>query len=88
MKKSVAISIQLVILTVLAVMGIIYILQKPPVQEVENYKKEEMPKPYVRKSDRSFFSSSKSTPEEMDSVSLTGQSGKYDEVRIGKDYEE
>jgi hypothetical protein len=88
MKKSLAISIQLAILSILAVLGIIYILNTSPVEKVENYQKQEMPKPYVRRTDNSFFSPSKSNTNDSDAVSLMGTSGKYDEVRIGRSYEE
>ena len=87
MKKQVSITIKIIILSVLAVMGIIYILEKSPVDEVSNYKKEEMPKPYVRSRSSDFFSS-QPDESEGDDVSLTGKSGAYDEVRIGGDYQE
>ena len=88
MKKSHAITIQLVILSILAALGILYILDTSPVQKVENYQKQEMPKPYVRRTENSFFSPNKSNTSDSDAVSLMGESGKYDEVRIGRSYEE
>ena len=87
MKKHLSITIKLVILALLAVVGILYILEKSPVDEVSNYQKEEMPKPYVRSKSSDFFSS-KSSETENDGVSLTGESGAYDEVRIGGEYQE
>ena len=86
MKKQLSLSIKIAILAILAVMGISYILEKSPVDEVSNYKKEKMPKPYVRSRDNDYFSS-KSSDTDSDAVSLTGQSGAYDEVRIGGEYE-
>ena len=87
MKKQISITIKIIILSLLAVIGIVYILEKSPVDEVSNYKKEEMPKPYVRSS-RSDFFSSKSAETDSDDISLTGKSGAYDEVRIGGEYKE
>ena len=87
MKKQLSLSIKIAIFTLLAVMGIVYILEKSPVDEVSNYKKEAMPKPYKRSSNSDYFSS-KSADSDSDAVSLTGKSGAYDEVRIGGEYEE
>lgn len=86
MKKQTVITIQVAVFTVLAVLGIMYILEKSPVDEVSNYKKEAMPKPYKRSSNSDYFSS-KSSQSDSDAVSLTGQSGAYDEVRIGGEYD-
>lgn len=80
MNKPISITIKLTVLALLATLGIIYILEKPPVSEVSNYRKEESRKPYSRTSSN-FFSSQPSA--DGDAVSITGGSGAYDEVRIG-----
>lgn len=87
MKKQLSITIKLVILAVLATIGIMYVLEKSPVSEVSNYQKQEMPKPYRGSSSSDYFSRQSSTAD-SDAVSLTGQSGAYDEVRIGGTLEE
>ena len=91
MNLNMSLILKLAITTILAVIGIIYILNKSPVSEVENYQKEDMPKPYVYKAREGFFSnkpSSSSFSADNDDVSLTGSSGRYDDVRIGKEIEE
>lgn len=55
----------------------------PPVEEVNSYQKQSMPKPYQHKKDKSSFSSSESEGE-SDAISLTGKKGSYGESRIGK----
>ena len=86
MKKNLSITIKLIITTVLAIIGIMYILEKNPLDEVSDYKKEAMPKPYSSSRSDSFFSSNSSS--ESSSLSITGDTGAYDEVRIGKKMEE
>lgn len=82
MKKNMSITIKLVITLILAIFGILYILEKSPVSEISNYEKTEMPKPSYRSSGSSY--SSKGQERDSDEISLTGKSGAYDEVRIGK----
>ena len=84
MKKSLSITIRLVVLAILATLGIVYIVHKPPMESVRNYQKEDMPRPYVLSKSNSFFSSDEETA--SDSISITNRSGAYDEVRIGKQY--
>ena len=87
MNKSASIAIKVAIFAVIASMGIYYILKTPAVEEVADYEKQEMVKPNRGKSmvDQ-FFStvSGKENSSDGDNVSLTGESGRYDEVRIGK----
>ena len=87
MNKSASIAIKVAIFAVIASMGIYYILQTPAVEEIADYEKQEMVKPNRGKSmvDQ-FFStiSGKENSADGDNVSLTGESGRYDEVRIGK----
>lgn len=77
----------MVIVLVLAIIGIMYILEKSPRSEVKNYEKTTMPTPsYSRHSSGSFFSdlsSSASGTDDDDTISLTGKSRRYEEVRIG-----
>ena len=91
MKLNLSMALKLVITTILAVIGIIYILNKSPVSEVDNYQKESMPKPYKYRAQEGFFSnkpSSNGLDPDNDDISLTGKSGRYDDVRIGKEIEE
>ena len=83
MNRNTSITIKLVITLILAIFGILYILEKSPVSGISNYEKTEMPKPSYRSSGSSYSSKS-SSQRESDDVSLTGKSGSYDEVRIGK----
>ena len=82
MKKNMSVTVKLVITLILAIFGILYILEKSPVSEISNYEKTEMPKPSYRSSGNNY--SSKGQERDSDDVSLTGKSGSYDEVRIGK----
>lgn len=88
MKKSLTITIQVVIFAIIATLGIIYILNKSPVEDLGDYEKEEMARPNKSKSFVDQFFNSKSSNTDDDDVSLTGGSGRYDEVRIGKSAEE
>lgn len=81
--KASTIIVNLVIICILAAAGIWYILHQSPVSQVEGYQKGEMPKPTYGRSSSIF--SSKSEDEDPDGVSITGQKGKYDEVRIGRE---
>lgn len=89
MKFNKSIAIKVLITTLLAVIGIIYILNKSPVSEVDNYQKEDMPKPYKYRASEGFFSNKPSNTfsADNDDISLTGSGGRYDEVKIGKDSE-
>ncbi len=82
MKKRLSLTIKLVVLAILAIIGILYILEKSPISEVTHYQKREMPKTYRSPSKGDYFSRSP-TKSDSDAVSLTGKSGAYDEVRIG-----
>ena len=82
MSRNLSITIKLIITMILAIAGILYILEKSPVSEISNYEKTEMPKPAYRSSSGSY--SSRASEKDSDAVSLTGESGRYDEVRIGK----
>jgi len=92
MKKQLSLIIKMSIMLALAVVGIMYIMDKSPRSEVRNYQKQSMPKPSYSRSSGGFFSdlSSSARGETTrgngngnDDVSLTGKSGRYDEVRIG-----
>ena len=88
MKKSLTITVQVVIFAIIATMGIIYILNKSPVEDLGEYEKEEMARPNKSKSFVDQFFNSKSSDSDEDDISLTGGSGRYDEVRIGKSSDE
>ena len=93
MKKSLAITLQVTIFALVAVGGIIYILNKSPVEDMPEYEKQEMAKPNRGTSViDSFFAPDKTRNKgfsaEDDDVSLMGKSGRYEEVRIGKSAEE
>jgi hypothetical protein len=82
MKKELALTIKLVITLILAVAGIYYILETPPVSSVENYQKQKivMPKQQNRPE----------APEDKPAgadQSLTGKEGRFDNSRIGKQAE-
>jgi len=91
MNKSVSLATKAAILVGIAVAGIIYIFNRPPVEDLGTYEKQDMAKPNRSKSVLdSFFpgkSNRRSSTAEDDDVSLMGGSGRYDEVRIGKDSE-
>lgn len=89
MNKSVSMLIKIVIFGALTGVGIIYVINRSPVESMSSYEKQEMVKPNKTKSVIDHFFSSKSkarksSDEGNDDVSLTGSSGRYDEVRIGK----
>ena len=89
MKKSMSIIIQVVVFAAVAVAGIIYILNRSPVEDLGEYEKQEMVKPNRGRSviDNFFSTSEDDARSSDDDMSLTGQSGRYDEVRIGKSSE-
>jgi len=91
MNNTVSIAIKVAIFAIIAILGIVYIFNRSPVEDLGAYEKQEMVKPNRGRSmlDQ-FFSTSESNGGDGggDDVSLTGKSGRYDEVRIGKDLEE
>lgn len=88
MKNSVSIFLKVVIFGAITGVGIIYVINRSPVESMGTYEKQEMVKPNKSRSVIDHFFSTK--PEKKrneadnDDVSLTGSSGRYDEVRIGK----
>jgi hypothetical protein len=85
MKKELALTIKLVITLILAVAGIYYILETPPVSSVEDYQKQKIviPKHQTRSKE---ISPTKDLPAGADQ-SLTGKEGRFDNSRIGKQAE-
>lgn len=92
MNKTASITIKVAIFAAIAIMGIVYIFNKSPVEDLGSYEKQEMVKPNRSRSviDQFFTPSSdkRGNDSSDDDMSLTGESGRYDEVRIGKDLEE
>ncbi len=88
MKKPLLITLQVVFFAIIALMGILYIMNKTPVEDLGDYEKTEMAKPNRSKSIVDQFFSTDSRDSSDDDVSLTGGSGRYDEVRIGKSMDE
>ena len=88
MKKSVVISIQVAVFAIVGVLAIIYIMNKSPVEDLGDYEKQEMARPNKSKSIVDQFFSPSDSNDTGDDVSLTGSSGRYDEVRIGKSMED
>jgi|GEM_PF-2348888 len=87
MKKSVSIAIKVIIFGILTGAGIFYVINQSPVENLGDYEKQEMVKPNKTRSvvDQFFSTDTKRrNAEENDDVSLTGSSGRYDEVRIGR----
>lgn len=91
MNKTMSIITKVTILAIIAGMGILYILNRSPVEDLGTYEKQEMASPNRSRSiiDQ-FFSSQPDRGGNYtnDDVSLMGASGRYDEVRIGKKAEE
>ncbi len=89
MKKKALITLQFVIFAILATAGILYVLNKSPVEDLGTYEKQEVRVPNKDSSivDQ-FFSPKSKAPQQSDDVSLMGGSSRYDEVRIGKSLEE
>lgn len=87
MKKSISIAIKLFIFAILTVLGIIYIINRSPVEGMADYEKQEMVTPNRSSSviDQFFNSKDDSSRNDAadDDISLMGTSGRYDEVRIG-----
>lgn len=92
MNKTASITIKVAIFAVIAIIGIVYIFNTSPVEDLGNYEKQEMVKPNRGKSviDQLFSPSSdtRRVDSSDDDMSLTGESGRYDEVRIGNTQEE
>ncbi len=92
MNRSISLATKAAILVSIAAAGIIYIFNRSPVEDLGTYEKQEMVKPDRSKSMLDKFfpgkSNKRSGSSESDDVSLMGASGRYDEVRIGKDSEE
>ncbi len=88
MKNSVSIFLKVVIFGAITGVGIIYVMNRSPVESMGTYERQEMVKPNKSRSvvDQFFSSDSnkRRSDAENDDVSLTGSSGRYDEVRIGK----
>jgi len=87
-KNSISILFKLIIFGAITGVGIVYVVNRSPVESMGTYEKQEMVKPNKSRSviDQ-FFSSDpdkKRNQAENDDVSLTGSAGRYDEVRIGK----
>jgi len=91
MKNSISILLKVVIFGAITGIGIIYVINRSPVESMGNYEKQEMVKPNKSRSaiDQFFSNDSKKKRDQSqnDDVSLTGSSGRYDEVRIGKNAE-
>ena len=88
MKKSMSIAIQITVLAAIGIAGILYILNKSPVESLGEYEKQEMATPNKGKSlvDGLFSGSGRESSNDNgdEDTSLTGKSGRYDEARIGK----
>ncbi len=88
MNKPTAVFVKIIIFGALTAIGIVYVFNRSPVESMSTYEKQEMVKPNKGRSVIDDFFSPKKKPdrnaEENDDVSLTGTSGRYDEVRIGK----
>lgn len=84
MKKSMIISIQVAVFAIVGLLAILYIMNKSPVEDLGDYEKQEMARPNKSKSIVDQFFSPSDSSDSGDDVSLTGSSGRYDEVRIGK----
>jgi hypothetical protein len=88
MKKSISIAIQIAVLAAIGLAGILYILNKSPVESLGEYEKQEIARPNKGKSlvDGLFSGSGRGESNDNgdDDTSLTGKSGRYDESRIGK----
>jgi len=88
MKKTMSISIKIAVLAVIGLAGILYILNKSPVESLGEYEKQEMVTPNKSRSlvDGFFSGSGRGSENDdgEDDTSLTGKSGRYDEALIGK----
>lgn len=89
MKRKALITLQFVIFAILATIGIMYVLNKSPVEDLGTYEKQAVRVPNKSSSIVDQFFSTKTKPsQQSDDVSLMGGSGRYDEVRIGKSAED
>jgi len=90
MNNTASIAIKVAIFAVIAILGIVYIFNRSPVEDLGSYEKQEMVKPNRGRSmvDQFFSPSQSKYDDGDDDMSLTGKSGRYDEVRIGKELEE
>ncbi|VAW55779.1 hypothetical protein MNBD_GAMMA07-751 [hydrothermal vent metagenome] len=91
MNKSASILIKVIIFGILTVVGIIYVINQSPVENMATYEKQKMVKPNRgggRSAISDFFSSDSKDDSAGDDMSLTGATGRYDEVRIGKKTED
>ncbi|MDH5483965.1 MAG: hypothetical protein OEY43_01920 [Gammaproteobacteria bacterium] len=86
MKKELALTIKLVITSILAIAGIAYILKTPPVSSIEGYQKQKMATPLKKQARPEATITTKDMPTRTDH-SLTGKEGKFDNTRIGKQVE-
>ena len=86
MNKNASLTIKIVITVILGVLGIMYIMAKPPVSEVRSYQKQAMPKHFFSKGSSSRYKSDSSndSASDSDAISLTGKTGRYSEHTIGK----
>lgn len=91
MKNSVSIALKIIIFVAITGAGIVYVMNRPAVESMGIYEKQEMVKPNKSRSAIDQFFSAKPDKKrdqsQNDDVSLTGSSGRYDEVRIGKSAE-
>jgi len=92
MNKTLSITIKVAIFAIVAIIGIIYIFNRSPVDDLGSYEKQEMAKPNRGRSviDQFFTPDGAKGSGDYadDDMSLTGKSGRYDEVRIGKSAED
>jgi len=85
-----SIAIQIAVLAAIGIAGILYIMNKSPVESLGEYEKQEMAKPNKGSSlvDGLFSGSGRGSSNDSDyaddDYSLTGKSGSYDEARIGR----
>jgi len=76
--------IQLIVLVIIAIMGILYIIEESPVESLERHDRQPMVTPFGSTSGDSYFSPKRSDSSDGDDVSLSGKKGRYDEALIGK----
>ena len=76
--------IQLIILVIIAIIGILYILDEAPVASLNLNDKQHMVTPFGSSSGDSLFLPKSDDGSDGDDVSLSGKKGRYDEALIGK----
>ncbi|MFW2373721.1 MAG: hypothetical protein ACN4GM_11420 [Gammaproteobacteria bacterium] len=76
--------IQLIVLVLIAIIGILYILDEAPVDSVKRYDKQPVVTPFGSASDNNYFRPKRDDDSGGDDVSLSGKKGRYDEALIGK----